>query len=578
MIFEDDFELGGQLNLTGQSWRDEQWDGVPGSDRIRATGGAADGDYGVRYSLFRNDEYVEGNNRSELKKDTRPGDIASVGNNGDTRWYRWNIFVPNDYQVESDSRAFEIVGQIHRSPNAGVDWRPPPVAVLIKEERWEVDNNRDQDTRVQDVGAVVPGTWSEFIVRAHWSPNADGELTVWKDAQLVWDVNGANTYDTSYSDNDLFLKNGVYKPNWGNTDNQFALHSDFYQSTFIYDDVRVGTENETLASMRTPQSPIPISVRTLRSQADAQVMGTGLDRHLLNVGGAPQAEVRGNAWEGGEYAVYSRFDLSSLDYATVADATLQLVVEADGVHTLDIYAVPDTFTGRLDGTGAAELGELAWLEGNQTWQPGVGNELTGDNAPGFDELAGAPDVSVLELLGSVTLSGGLRDDSLVELSTQALIDAVHADTNDSITLAIFARDQTGVLTRLRTKEYDTLLAPSLEVITTLGGAPPGDFNGDGVVDLLDFDILAQNFSSGDNGTLATGDFNRDRLINLLDFDGLAQNFGSTASPQAIPEPGAVVLLLWSLLGCQHRPNRATSLSRGERLRRSCSSVLMRRCS
>ncbi|MEM7682085.1 MAG: heparin lyase I family protein [Planctomycetota bacterium] len=542
VIFEDGFEFGGQLNLTGQSWRDEQWDDVPGSDRIRAIEGAGDGDYGVRFSLFRNDEYVETSNRSELKKDTRPGDLAGMGNNGDTRWYRWNIFVPNDYQVESDSRAFEIVGQLHRAPNAGVAWRSPPLDIAIKEGRWDITNNRDEGNRSQDAGAVVPGTWNEWIVKAEWSPNADGRLTVWKDAQLQWDVTGANTYDTSYSDNDFFLKVGVYKPNWRDTDTQFTVHSDFYQATFVYDDVRVGTENETLASMRTPKSPIPIEVRTLRAESDAQVMGVGLDRHLLNAGGTPTVEVRGNDWNGGEYAAYARFDLSPLEMPFVADATLQLVLESDAVHTLDVYALPDGFAGRVDGTGSAELGELDWLEGAKNWQAAVGLELSGDNAPGFDELAGAPDTTVLELLGSITLDGGLRTDSLVELSTQALIDAVAADTNGMLTLAIFGRDQNGNLTRIRTSEHDALLSPSLEVIGTLDGAPPADFNGDGVVDLLDFDLLASNFQTGANNTLIEGDFNRDRLVDLLDFDGLAVNFGSGSSASAVPEPGGLLAM------------------------------------
>ncbi|MEM6751343.1 MAG: alpha-amylase family glycosyl hydrolase, partial [Planctomycetota bacterium] len=77
------------------------------------------------------------------------------------------------------------------------------------------------------------------------------------------------------------------------------------------------------------------------------------------------------------------------------------------------------------------------------------------------------------------------------------------------------------------------------VTTTLAG----DANDDGVVDLLDFDILAQNFGQGP-GFLSGpsgGDFNGDGVVDLLDFDTLAQNFGSS-NPATVPEPATAALI------------------------------------
>ncbi|MEM9294758.1 MAG: Type 1 glutamine amidotransferase-like domain-containing protein [Planctomycetota bacterium] len=71
------------------------------------------------------------------------------------------------------------------------------------------------------------------------------------------------------------------------------------------------------------------------------------------------------------------------------------------------------------------------------------------------------------------------------------------------------------------------------------GTMPGDFNLDGAVDLLDFDVLAVNF--GGLASYLTGDATGDNAVDLLDFDMLAQNFGFS-SPASVPEPGCLTLL------------------------------------
>ncbi len=76
----------------------------------------------------------------------------------------------------------------------------------------------------------------------------------------------------------------------------------------------------------------------------------------------------------------------------------------------------------------------------------------------------------------------------------------------------------------------------------------GDFDGNGNVNLLDFNILADHF----NGSVAPwqqGDATGDGVVNLLDFNVLAANFNQTISREptagdwsalasAVPEPGA----------------------------------------
>jgi len=60
------------------------------------------------------------------------------------------------------------------------------------------------------------------------------------------------------------------------------------------------------------------------------------------------------------------------------------------------------------------------------------------------------------------------------------------------------------------------------------GNVPGDANGDGAVNLADFNALKNNF--GGSGGLSQGDFTGDNLINLADFNILKENFGRIGPP------------------------------------------------
>ncbi|MEZ6073108.1 MAG: PEP-CTERM sorting domain-containing protein [Pirellulales bacterium] len=78
-----------------------------------------------------------------------------------------------------------------------------------------------------------------------------------------------------------------------------------------------------------------------------------------------------------------------------------------------------------------------------------------------------------------------------------------------------------------------------------GGIPnlPGDGNGDGWVDGLDYLLWASNFGSnpGPDGDISDGDYNDDGSVDGLDYLLWAGNFGNHSASAAVPEPGTLVL-------------------------------------
>ncbi|MFO0897978.1 MAG: pentapeptide repeat-containing protein [Pirellulales bacterium] len=243
-------------------------------------------------------------------------------------------------------------------------------------------------------------------------------------------------------------------------------------------------------------------------------------------------------------ANFSGADLRSATVPLLTTAITQNTILPDGkIAGLDL-ATKELLAVRNFPSGVSVQDHLTMAEGGVL-------ELRSDTAPWNSTIsfqAGIP----------VNLGGTL------ELTFAKGVDPV---SQLGHTLHIF--DWTGVspagqFTVASLYDWDTSGLYTTGVVTLLaaGGAIAGDANGNGKVEMEDFDILKTHF--GDPGTKSEGDANGDGRIDLNDFGLLKLNFGKSAPGNvAVPEPATWVLAIlggvWLAAGRVGRRRRSASL-------------------
>ena len=130
--------------------------------------------------------------------------------------------------------------------------------------------------------------------------------------------------------------------------------------------------------------------------------------------------------------------------------------------------------------------------------------------------------------------------------------------------SIFTESQVVIQWRDITSGQDLVGAIDyLEISNDLPELPtptPGDYNGDGMVDLVDYTVW-RNHLGADAATLADGtrDPSNSGVVNAVDYQYWKANFGATStsgalSATAVPEPGSALLLVLaaSIVGVRFR--------------------------
>ena len=160
-----------------------------------------------------------------------------------------------------------------------------------------------------------------------------------------------------------------------------------------------------------------------------------------------------------------------------------------------------------------------------------------------------PTITATGTLEGTLLLQGRSDNTATDL-TVTLYDLAGVQVGTPVNVA---SDSTGLFTVTDIAEgtyqvavKDPQYLQVVETVTVVAGtnsvdfgeAPAGDANGDNLVSLLDFSVLASTFNlaSGDAGYDGRADFNGDGLVSLLDFSLLATNFNTAGEVPAAGTP------------------------------------------
>ena len=184
---------------------------------------------------------------------TDEGDIGGVGNyraevktttpmeKGQQYWVGFSV-KPNQI---SNTRT--ILFQFHQKPDPGQEWGSPPYYLYIENGKFLLRQFVIYD--LQDLGEVESDQWTDFVINVKWSTNGqdDGCMKVWRDGELVFTMNGANTYDENVrGQKGPHIKFGAYT---GKQPSRTVVYFDqfkFADSNASYTEVSPSNEDNTV--------------------------------------------------------------------------------------------------------------------------------------------------------------------------------------------------------------------------------------------------------------------------------------------------------------------------------------------
>ncbi len=237
-LFRDDFE--GELQ---GSWYREMAD-TDYSGTI-SKNYAASGSNSFRIELNKSDPIINGSKRSELTLMKREGPLEE-------RTYSFSTLLPDggDEDFAVDPEGSEVIAQWHNTPDDGEEWTYPPLALHTYKghyELWRIwdDAKMSTDEQIMDKGNFVRHDLGSYVddkgrfvqwtfkVKWGWLDSQNPRIQVYKDGELILDVEGPNTTN---DEEGTVLKLGIYKWDWAQGKDNTSILSN---RVIYYDNVSV---------------------------------------------------------------------------------------------------------------------------------------------------------------------------------------------------------------------------------------------------------------------------------------------------------------------------------------------------
>jgi hypothetical protein len=316
-----------------------------------------------------------------------------------------------------------------------------------------------------------------------------------------------------------------------------------------------------------PTNTVPHTIRTsFGNGADAQVNENGGTSATSSGSGAGSAiNVHWDGTSGStNQAMLLRFDLSEIVPGSVDSARLELTAASNvtGAHEFKVYGLIHDAEGWDWDESTVDFVSAPGLVFNGNSRTlGIDPRYTADGQPAERDnqpLPAPADVLALGALSFGSLAAG-QTVSFDNLNLAVLLNlAAYFEGEDQQGLVTLIVEQINSSTAagFYSKEGSAEFAPRLVVDALLNEvAPPvlaGDYNGDGIVDAVDYTVWRNNLGEGDESNINNAG---DGLngVDPADYDWWKQHYGDTAelgagglASSAVPEPANVSLAILAL--------------------------------
>lgn len=190
------------------------------SDRVRS------GQYAARFELNRTDAVVSSSKRSEISQ-PKPSPTAPERAE---QWIGFSIHLPESWVPD---RSAESLTQWHQVADTGGS---PPLAIITRDGQWQISQHWENHAQHTPLGSYSTERWTDWVLHVRWSPESDGFIKIWRDADEVFSVSGKNKHADGRP---VYLKFGIYKWDWQSNPGRSTTD----QRVMFYDSLRIADES-----------------------------------------------------------------------------------------------------------------------------------------------------------------------------------------------------------------------------------------------------------------------------------------------------------------------------------------------